>query len=85
MSNYKGSIINFLFTAAREKPTLTMGEILYSFLNKKSLGKHFLEADDEEIYTSLEHFVLNSDDEDEPFDEQGFDFWRERALICKAK
>lgn len=80
--NYRGSIINKLYTAAEKKPNLSVAEIFYSFLNKKSLGKHFLEATDEELFTALENFI-ETEDEDEPFDEQGFEFWTAQKFKIK--
>jgi len=81
--NYKGSIVNQVFAAIEKKPNLTIGELLYSFLNKKRLGKNFVEATDEEIYTSLENFLYEQEDEDEPYDEVSFEFWVAQKEIVK--
>lgn len=84
MSNYSitGSIVNQLFAAIQKNPEMTMGEIFHSFLNKKILGKNFVEASNNEIYTAIEKFN-QEDTTDEPYDEQGFNFWVEQALIVK--
>jgi len=82
--NYKGSISNLIFAAIENKPQLKMGEILYSFLSKGKLKKHYLEATDEEIYTSLEDFLSEKEEVDEPLDEQEFYQWTEQ-VTCKTK
>lgn len=75
-TNYKGSIISKLFTAAENNPEMTMGEILYSFLHKDNLnGKHFFHASDIEIYNAIEEFTKLGAEQDEPLDEAGFLFW----------
>lgn len=81
--NYKGSIINLLFAAIEKKQENTVGEILYSFLNKNSLKKHYVQATDEELYTCLESYLYEPEEEDEPLDEQAFNFWVEQHLIVK--
>lgn len=80
--NYKGSIVSKIYNAVEQHPEMTMGEILYSFLYKKALNKNFVEATDEEIYNSLEKWLKTAEEDDEPFDEQGWNFW-EQKVICK--
>lgn len=80
MGNYKGAIINQLFTAVERNPDMTMGEIFHSFLRKSFLGKATVEATDEEIYTAVEAFSHQSD-EDEPYDEVGFDFFVQKLIV----
>jgi hypothetical protein len=74
--NIKGSILTMLFTALENNPSMSVGEVLYSVTNKKSLkGKRLIEASDNEIYTAVEAFVKFNDEADEPYDDNAFIFW----------
>ena len=81
--NIKGSFLTLLNIAMSKHPNMTVGEILYSITNKKSLGKNMVEASDDELYTALEHFVKTYDPDDEPMDENMFIFWVDQRIICK--
>ena len=83
-NNFKGAIINQLFTAVERNPEMTMGEIFHSFLRKGFLGKNMLEATDEEVYTALEKFA-NTDDSDTPYDDIGWDFYIQNLIIKDQK
>lgn len=79
--NYKGSIVNQLYAAIEKNPEKTIGEILYGFLNKQTLGKHFFEAEDKEIFTSLEKYINETEEEDEPFDDNGWNFFMQKLIV----
>lgn len=73
-----------LHTALEQNPTLTLGEILYSFLHKENIkGKHFWHASDEEIYTALESFNKFGTEQDEPLDTNEFNFWIDQVTILR--
>lgn len=77
--NYRASFLMKMSSAIENNPTLTLGEILYSFLHKDNLkGMHFWYASDEDIYTALENFNKFGIEEDEPLDVQAFNFWVEK-------
>lgn len=73
--NYKGSIVNLLFSAIENNPELTFGQVLHSIISKNALKKNYLEATDEEIYTSTENFVKFKETYDEPMSDEEFNNW----------
>lgn len=77
-TNYKGSILSKLFAAVEKNPSMTMGEILYSFLHKDNLkGQHFFYASDVDIYNALEEFTKIGIETEEPLPTAEFLFWVE--------
>lgn len=76
MINYKGVFITKLEDAITFNPNMDLATILMGFLNKRQLnGKHFFDCSDEEIYASLETFLLDIATEDEMLTEEEFKDW----------
>jgi|GEM_PF-5250016 len=82
--NYKGNILTQLEKAIVENNDMTIGEILFSVVHKDNTnGKHFFYMNDEEMYNAFERFNKFGVEEDEPLDEQGFEFWCAQKQIIK--
>lgn len=76
MINYKGAFLNLLDTAIEMNPEMSIGSLLYSISNKKSLnGVHYFYASDEEIVTSLENFVSLGEDSDDTISTNEYIVW----------
>lgn len=82
--NYRGNIFSQIEKAMLENPTMTVGEILFSFLHKDNMqGKHYFYASDQEIYMALERFNKFGVEQEEPIDEVGFEFWAAQKNIVQ--
>jgi hypothetical protein len=76
MINYKGAFLNELDTAIEMNPEMSIGNLLYSILNKQNLkGVHYFYASDEEIVTGLENFVKLGVDDDETISTNDYIVW----------
>lgn len=86
MINYKGSFVTKLFQAFEKNPDMDISDVLMSITHKSNFnGKHFFYTTDEQMYNSLENFVKVGLEEDEPLEEQAFEFWAEQQMIIKGK
>lgn len=75
MSNYRGSIVSLIFKALEAYPEMSVGEVLYTILNRKALKKNVVEATDEDIYTAIEKILAAKEESDEPMTEEEFKGW----------
>lgn len=75
MSNYRGSIISLIREAVEKYPEMSVAEVLYSAINKNAIKKHYVEATDEEIYTSFEKLVRKEKETEEQMSEEEFNQW----------
>lgn len=75
--SYKGSFVQQLIKAFSNNPEQSIGEVLHEVIGKYSLGKHYFEASDEEIYQATEKFVKIGQEKEEPLPEPEFYFWVE--------
>ena len=81
---YRASFFSQLHKAIEQNTELTLGEVMYSAFHKDNLkGKHFWHATDEEMVTALENFNKFGIEDEEPLNEQEFDFWLSQKEIIK--
>lgn len=82
--NYRGNIFLNIEKAFLQNQDMTVGEILFSFLHKDNLnGKHFFYAKDQEIHQALDNFLKFGIEQDEPLEEQAFEFWAAQKTLIK--
>lgn len=82
--NYRASFFSELHKAIEQNQNLSLGEILYSALHKDNLkGNHFWHASDESIVTAFEKFNKYGLEDEEPLNQQEFDFWIDQKQIIK--
>lgn len=81
--DYKGNFMNQLYKFIEKNPEMNIGEILFSILREQRLGQHYFYASDKAIYNSIEKLNKADEENDEPMDEQAFNFWVEQVTIIK--
>ena len=82
--NYKAANITKLRTALEQNPNMTFGEVVFSALHRENInGKHFFYASDVEIHNALERFCKFGIEQEEPLQENEFNFWVAQKSIIK--
>lgn len=78
---YIGNIHNILFTAFSKNDGLNCGQKLAHI--EKLSGTRFVNLSDKELYNTLEKYVVETAEQDEPLSDEEFTAWTETKFKNK--